>query len=185
MLNIIYSIDTFLLLLINQSLQNDLFDLILSFVTDLHKSNAFQISILLFWLFLMKFNRRAFFIGLGLIVTLACSDFLGGLVKNYFMRPRPDLAGIDVILRAPHFGGGSFPSNHSQNMFCLYQFVTYFYPRAKHYLLAFALTIAFSRVYCGVHFPSDVIAGAGFGLLIGTIGSRLVQKAFTAFKVTT
>jgi len=165
----LYNLDVEILLFINRTLQNSLFDFILPAVTDLHKIRFIQLAILAIWLVLLKFNRNAFLVGLGLIFSLALGDFLGGQLKGFFLRPRPDLAGIDVILRAPHFGGGAFPSNHALNMFCLYQFISFFYSKAKLYLLFFALIIAFSRVYCGVHYPSDVISGGFIGGALGLL----------------
>jgi len=172
----LYQLDVSLLLFVNHSLQNAVFDIILPILTDLHKATPFKISILLFWLSLYKFNRRGFFVGLGLIVTLMISDFLGGQLKEFFMRPRPDIAGINVILRSPHFGGWSFPSNHALNMFCLYRFISFYYPRMRFYLFSIALIVSFSRVYCGVHYPSDVLSGIFLGSFLGFIFSKLMNR---------
>lgn len=178
MIEYLSNLDTQLLLFINRDLQNSLFDLIFPFVTDLHKNRVLQIALTLVWLISLKWSRRAFFMGCGLFIALAVSDFLGSQIKDFFIRPRPDIAGVPVTLRSPHFGGGSFPSNHALNMFCLYHYISYFYPKARIYLFTLALMVAFSRVYCGVHFPSDVVSGASIGSLCGFYLARILNFLF-------
>ena len=174
-----YDLDITLLLFINRSLQNPVFDFILPILTDLHKILLVQIGFVLLWLSLLKFNRRLFFIILGLVLTFAVGDFLGSYLKDLFSRPRPDLAGINVVLKAPHLGGGSFPSNHALNNFSMAIFLSYFYPQLRYYFYIFAFVVAFSRVYCGVHYPSDILAGSLIGVFIGFLSSRYWKQVIS------
>ncbi|GIL17513.1 MAG: phosphatase PAP2 family protein [Oligoflexia bacterium] len=175
-MNYLIDLDKELLLLINKSWTNGFFDLFFPLITDLHHTNAFKYifvpGLILFFVVYRKWNG-AIFLG-GLVSSLALNDFIGGkLIKPFFERPRPPVAGIEVILRAPHFGGFSFTSNHASNMFCAAVFVTAFFPRMRWIMFAYAFLVAYSRVYCGVHYPSDVIFGALVGSLIGFMISRI------------
>ena len=59
------------------------------------------------------------------------------------------------------------PSNHAANMFSLAVILSHFYSKYRDILLFFfAVTISFSRVYVGVHFPGDIIVGAFIGYAI-------------------
>ena len=65
---------------------------------------------------------------------------------------------------------GSFPSGHSATSFASAALIARAAPRrAKVALYALATGIAFSRVYVGVHYPFDVIAGAALGLLVARV----------------
>jgi len=71
-----------------------------------------------------------------------------------------------------HCGGKySFYSAHASNSFAIALFLGYFLTplvrRARYYLLFWATIVAYSRIYLGVHYPSDIIAGALSGLLYG------------------
>ena len=116
----------------------------------------------------------------GLGLSLFVSDKIGGLAKHYFERSRPFNAGIDLIQRSGA-GGFSFPSNHSVNIFCAAFFLAVFFPRSRWYFFFVAGLIAFSRVYDGVHYPSDVLAGGLFGSLVGFFGARLTKKTYHLF----
>ena len=59
------------------------------------------------------------------------------------------------------------PSNHAANVFAFSVILSYYYEKAKLPLFSLAFIIAFSRVYVGVHYPGDVIAGSIFGYAIG------------------
>lgn len=110
-----------------------------------------------------------------LIITLLGSPILNKLLKNFFHRARPDLHRLIEI------GGYSFPSGHAMNAMTLYGILTYLLWKHaanrlhRTVLLACSFMMIFmigiSRIYLGVHYPSDIIAGyaAGFLWIIVTI----------------
>lgn len=174
-------LDHQLLLFANKTVSNKAFDLIFPWLTDLHKQTLTLVLVLIIWAFLIYRKRKFFFIGLALILVVAFDDFLGGQLKNLFNRPRPDVAGFDVILRSPHFGGPSFPSNHAMNMFCIASFLSWHSKKVGAWFYFLACLIAFSRVYCGVHFPTDVISGGFLGVTVGHWGAITFHHLFGRF----
>ncbi len=172
-------LDRDLLRIINTDLSNRGFDYLFVNLTDFHKTMLFQTIVLplMLIIFVWKYRAPGLKVIVGLAVTMAVTDSIGSqLIKKYFERLRPDLAGEDIILKAPHFGGFSFVSNHAANMFCLAVFMGFFYPKIRWPLLALAALVAFSRVYVGVHYPLDVLGGACFGSLMGWWGSRIWNR---------
>ncbi|MCK1992006.1 phosphatase PAP2 family protein [Peribacillus muralis] len=107
------------------------------------------------------------------IVVMAGSPLLNVLVKLCFQRTRPDLHRLIEI------GGYSFPSGHAMNAMSLYGILTFLLwrhikARAGRIVLIvigtmMILAIGISRIYLGVHYPSDIIAGylaGGFWIAI-------------------
>jgi membrane-associated phospholipid phosphatase len=107
-------------------------------------------------------NKEPFIIGLS---VFAGSTITLGL-KHIVNRPRPFVTYTDVTQKDDHIGPYSFPSGHTTSAFALATSVSLCYP--KWYVIApaylYAFTVGFSRMWLGVHYPSDVLIGA----LIGT-----------------
>ena len=176
LLSTLKSWDENLLLAVNQSWANPIFDSFFPNITDLHKNHWFLAIVLSITLvgLVRRLKSRAWIYVFGILITLAFCDFLGGQwVKPFFERLRPSEAGLPVILRSPHYGGFSFISNHAANMFCLATYVFSFHRTWGKFLFVFAFLIAYSRMYCGVHYPSDVLGGAIVGTVIGFSGAQL------------
>jgi undecaprenyl-diphosphatase len=178
------SIDCALFHFINATMTNSWLDTVCPIVTDLNKTMAFRyllipmIALLLIW----KWRWRGFVIFLGALAAVGLADLCGNLIKHWVERPRPFNSGIADIRRS-EAGGYSFPSNHSINMFTLATYLSLFIRHRLFVVFLFLLAslIAFTRVYNGVHFPSDVIAGAFLGILFGYSLASLIKKLMQKF----
>ena len=87
-------------------------------------------------------------------------------IKLAIGRKRPIIEDLPHLMATPT--GLSFPSSHSTSSFAAAQAYGRLLPRTP--LVAAAGAMAFSRLYLGVHSPSDVAAGAALGTVLGTLG---------------
>lgn len=115
-------------------------------------------------------NQKAIYIGVSVISATAIATIL----KYGVNRPRPFVT-YPYIEKATAGGSPSFPSGHTSNAFALATSVSLAYP--KWYVIApsfvWAGAVGYSRMDLGVHYPSDVLAGA----LLGAGSAFLCYKA--------
>ncbi len=171
MIEFLSSLDLSLFYFGNRTLQNPLFDLVMPFITDLNKKPvAFVIAAILWLLLLVKGGKQGRMAALLLIPTIALGDQLNSsFLKHLFERLRPCHTLPDVHLLVSCGSGYSFPSSHAVNNFAAALVLSYFERKWTWAFFTFAGTVAFSRVYVGAHYPSDILAGAVVGLIAGLI----------------
>jgi undecaprenyl-diphosphatase len=76
----------------------------------------------------------------------------------------------------PGFRTNSFPSSHTINMFAVATITALFHRRWGVFAYVLAVMVAYSRLYCAAHWPSDVIPSMGLGILIGLVVGIWVPK---------
>ena len=103
----------------------------------------------------------------GLIAVAGASAVANGLLKPVFPRSRPDTELVPVLRRvlAPPVSS-SFPSGHSASAAAFVTAVAIESPKAGLLLAPVAAAVCYSRVHVGVHWPTDVVAGAALGSAI-------------------
>ena len=162
-------IDFKLLIVLNQKISNNLFDLIMPIITN---EDYWRIPILCLIIYLLFFSQKKGKIVLFLlIISLGINDyFCASIIKPNISRLRPSHEFLEYInLLVPRGGKWSMPSNHASNMFVLATIISTFYSKTKAGIFLIAILVSFSRVYVGVHYPMDVIVGAAIGTTIAII----------------
>jgi membrane-associated phospholipid phosphatase len=127
-------------------------------------------------LFLWQERKRKWILPLWL--SLGLSALISFLLKIAVQRPRPFQTGIVSVLpvleKSSHLiWNFSFPSFQTMLGFCAVPILSKEFPKFKYIWIIFAGLIAFSRIYFGLHFLSDVIVG---GLIGYSIGWLIVKK---------
>ncbi len=105
-----------------------------------------------------------------------------GALKFAFARPRPSKA-LFQVLASDSYASPAFPSGHSCMIAGAFSYSYSFIKRNAKALFAVVVAlVAFSRLYLGMHFPSDVVAGVAIGLVIGRVNvlarNRLFHRNF-------
>jgi undecaprenyl-diphosphatase len=176
--------DKWLFIKLNSELTNPFFDSIMPFMRN--GVNWAPLYLFLAIFVLLNFKRKGAWWSLFFIATVALTDMGGNnLFKQTFHRVRPcgnpdPLFKVRLLL--DHCSGYSFISNHAANHFGM---ATFFFITFRPVLPKWAWTgflwaalIAYAQVYVGIHYPSDVVAGALFGSIIGLLTGKLFNKRY-------
>lgn len=141
------------------------------------------VYVLLLYLVFKQYGKRGWWILLAVGVVILCSDQLSAHVcKPLFHRLRPcfnpELEGLVHLPKGLPGGRYGFVSSHAANTFAVAAFLTAALRKSHKsigwWLYAWALVSSYSRIYVGVHYPGDIVAGAALGVLIGLIIWKLL-----------
>lgn len=173
MLEFFIYLDRSMFIFFNQVIANGFFDTIMPAITDWDKTIPGRIIIVIIVVGLLwKGGRTGRTVIFLLIPTIILSDQLNSsFLKNIFARPRPChlIEGTTIIenvrLLVACGSGYSFPSSHAVNSFAIATIFTAHYNKYWWIFGIYATVVSFSRIYVGVHFPFDVVAGAIVGIL--------------------
>ena len=158
-------------------------------------ANIFFYSILLFFYFYnkrlkFKFTELVYLLIL-IAIMITITDQTANLFKDSFQRLRPcynEMIKDSLRLVKDSCGGKyGFFSAHASNSFTLAVFFGLLYKKKFRHLiyisLFYASLISYSRIYLGVHFPSDIIFGATFGIIVGFVTFKFYNKYLYFFKL--
>jgi undecaprenyl-diphosphatase len=110
-------------------------------------------------------------------IVMALTGALGLVVykwlKRACARERPFITHAAIDLAMPPLDRYSFPSGHTLHAVCFALQASLHFPQLAWVLIPLAVTIAASRVVLGLHYPTDVLAGAVLGALLGGLGLSL------------
>jgi membrane-associated phospholipid phosphatase len=195
-------LDTNLFLFVNRSLANPFFDWLMPVLSGSNQSKDGIVAAgVLIGIALLGFgNQRARLCVVLMIFVMATNDgLICNTLKNAVGRNRPcvtlpearlfddvgkgyippvlDKNGVNL---AANLGGhNSMPSSHAANWFAATMVLFLFYRKSLWFMLPLAAGISFSRVYNGVHYPGDVLAGAlvgaGYAVAVAVIMESLWQ----------
>ena len=121
-------------------------------------------------------RKPVLFTTVATAATVWSADLLALLLKSVFDRERPyeAISAADPLLRWDV--GGSLPSGHAATSVAGVVVLTYLIGRGGVWLALLALAIGFGRVYVGVHYPLDVLAGAVLGAAVGLAAVATLRR---------
>jgi len=129
--------------------------------------------------FLRDLKNRAVLLptAIAVAVSLVLADLASSGLKEAVDRPRPPRAdpGFDAAAAVPP--SPSFPSGHATTTFACAVAIAILVPKLRWPALAVAGTVGVARVYLGVHYGLDVLAGAVLGSLVGLSIALVVRRA--------
>ena len=136
------------------------------------KQNFLWPGIVCLVIFLWLKKMRGLALVLATAISVSISDLLGATLKELIARDRPCHVLSHVKDIANCSNSFSFPSNHAINSFSFATIVSLANKNLTFFLYILALLIGYSRIYLGVHYPTDVLGGTLLGVLIGYMGYK-------------
>lgn len=160
------TLDAGLFRFINLGLSNAVLDGVMSFFSGnvLSFRVAIPAAIMAGLLLIWRGGARGRVFVVMLVLAVGLTDGLVcNTLKHALGRPRPFFVLPEARCLVGKSGSGSMPSSHAANWFAGTMVAYLYYRRSLKFMLPAAAVVSFSRVYNGVHYPSDVMAGAILG----------------------
>ncbi|MFC0214510.1 phosphatase PAP2 family protein [Paenibacillus chartarius] len=145
---------------VNQRIQHSVLGFFFNTVTHLGGATATIVVSLLLAIFGQGALRTA---AMQALVALAASHIPVAIIKKKYPRLRPYLVVPDTIICKNPLKDHSFPSGHTTAIFSTVLPYVFAFPVIGFALIPLALSVALSRIYLGLHYPSDVAAGSFIG----------------------
>ena len=179
----IFNFDGSILLWIQNSLRGGILDPIMVFITHLGDKGLFWTVLTLALMCFRKTRKAGVTSAIAMVIGLIVANLI---LKNWVARIRPYelVDGLNLMIEKQH--DFSFPSGHATNSFaCAW---VLFRELKKPYGIAaliLAILIAFSRLFVGVHYPTDIFVGIAIGICAAEAARAIVKalkKRFPAFR---
>lgn len=176
MLDTIHNIDANILLWIQDNIRCDWLTPIMKFITEFGNLGLIWLIASIMLICFKKTRKVGFICLISLVVNFIINNLI---LKNMVARIRPYEAvdGLQLLIEKQR--DFSFPSGHAGSAFSVA--VPMFAKLPKKFgipTLVLAFLIAFSRLYVGVHYPSDVLVGMILGSVIGILAIIVIDKLY-------
>jgi undecaprenyl-diphosphatase len=183
----LHDIDRWLFKKINGAWTNGFFDQVFL----LFRLSWFWFPLYLFFFLFVVFNLKKnwWWWIILFLCTVALTDMTGTrLFKHVIDRYRPcndpDFFSSVRMLLKECAGGNSFISNHAANHFGMAMFgfftLRHYFNKYFYFIWIWPVLVSYSQLYTGVHYPSDVFAGAVIGLLLGFLTASIFNTRFSS-----
>jgi len=145
------------------------------------------IILFLLWIFKKMDGKRVATLILGIGLCVACADLSTNVIKHTVQRYRPshNLEIKEQVHTINNYKGGKFGffSSHAANSFaittlCFLTSATLLSRRKRLLFYIAPILIGYSRIYLGVHYPSDIVFGAFSGIFFGWLIYKILSNYF-------
>jgi len=175
MIETIQALDAQILLFIQNFIRCAPLDPIMKFFSVIGNHGICWIALGLILLIPRKTRRGGFDMLLCLALSWAVSELL---IKELVARPRPYTTISELQILVAPLTSFSFPSGHANASFASAMALALAFPRKGAWAFVPAALIALSRIYVGVHYPSDIVCGAIIGVVMALIVFKLSHLIF-------
>lgn len=180
MLETLLNIDGGFLLFLQESVRNPILNAIMIFITSLGDGGFIWIAATILLLIPKKTRKVGMMSAVALLGSLIINNHI---IKNLVQRPRPYVTFTDIQILIPTPSEFSFPSGHTSSSFAAAAVFYRFLPKKIGVpSIVLAGLIGFSRLYVGVHYPTDVIAGVIMGILLSYLAEFSVEFCMKKLK---
>jgi len=125
----------------------------------------------------LKKKKKIWMEGFMIATPYLLAVVISNVMKAIIERPRP-FTSYPFIQKLSEGGSGSFPSGHTSDVFSIAMIVSLFFPKRQIIVPFFlwACIVGYSRMDLGVHYPTDVVAGAVIGISSSLFCNRMFRK---------
>ncbi len=163
-----------ILLWIQENIRTDILDIVMAFISNINNAGMLAIAAIIILIVVKRYRAVGFTAMISLISEFVVVNVF---TKNIVARTRPYIVNdaLEVLGKLP--SDYSFPSGHTGSAFAV-AIVMFFCMPAKYGVpsIIVAVLMGISRLYNGVHYPTDVLAGAVIGLITGYGAFKYIYK---------
>lgn len=131
------------------------------------KYSEYVLVFFLIVILVINFKRYWKMVAEALVAAVITRFVIAQIIRALWFRARPFVENNVNLLVEHSSKEASFPSGHACFYFALSTIIFHYNKRLGILFYVFSLLIVFSRVYVGIHWPSDILAGAVLGILVG------------------